>query len=272
MNGQRSLRVVAAGALLVVSMPASAAVDYKAVFGNRDACFVLQDLRTGKRLEELNAARCRQRLPPCSTFKVAAAVMAFERGVLHDENQVIKWDGTKHPLADNNQDLTAITWMRYSAVWVTQWIMPQLGMERVRGLLRDFAYGNEDLSGGLTTAWLMSSLTISANEQVAFLSRLWTGKLPVSPRTVDLTKKVMFVKELDDHTTVYGKTGTGCVTGHDCMSKPDRMLGWFVGVAKTKTGEYVFAANAADTEPTAEAAGPRVRRDVLAVLERLKLP
>lgn len=255
-----------------VSTPAAAGIDYQAIFGSRDACFILQDIRTAKRVEEYNADRCRQRFSPCSSFKIAAALMAFESGVLKDENQVIRWDGKKREIEEHNQDLTPITWMKYSAMWVTQWITPQLGAKTVQKYLHDFSFGNEDFSGGLAEAWQTSSLLISAYEQVAFLANLWTEKLPLSPRTFALTKKIIFVKDLGDGTSIYGKTGTGCVSGHECMTRPDRMLGWFVGVAKTKTGAYAFAANATDTEPVKDAAGPRLRKDVLGIFEKLNLP
>jgi beta-lactamase class D len=258
--------------LLFVSTPAAAGIDLRAAFGSRDACFVLQDIKTGKRVEEHNADRCRQRFSPCSSFKIAAALMAFESGVLKDENQVIKWDGKKREIAEHNQDLTPITWMKYSAMWVTQWITPQLGMTAIKKYLHDFSYGNEDFSSGLTESWQTSSLKISAYEQVAFLSNLWNEKLPLSPRTFALTKKIVFVKDLGDRVSIYGKTGTGCVSGHECLTKPDKMLGWFVGIAKTKAGEYAFAANATDTEPEKDAAGPRLRKDILGIIEKLNLP
>ncbi len=253
-------------------MPAAATVDYKSFFGDRDGCFILQDIKTGKVVEEFNSERCSQRISPFSSFKIAAALMGFESGVLKDENQVIKWDGKKHEIDEHNQDLTTATWMKYSAKWVTEWMMPQIGSKKIQKYLHDFSYGNEDFSGGLTDAWQSSSLKISATEQLAFLTRLWKEKLPLSPRTFALTKKIIFIKDLENKVSVYGKTGTGCLVGHDCMTKPDKMVGWFVGIAKTKTGEYVFAANATDTKPMKDGAGPRLRRDVIGLLEKLTLP
>jgi hypothetical protein len=66
---------------------ASADVDFKKTFADRDACFVIADLETGKILAEHNPKRCKERFSPCSSFKVPAALMAFDKGILNDENQ-----------------------------------------------------------------------------------------------------------------------------------------------------------------------------------------
>jgi beta-lactamase class D len=69
--------------------------EFKKLFEDRDGCFVMSDLKTGKILSEYNPKRCQERFSPCSSFKIAAALMAFEKKVLKDDHQVIKWDGVK---------------------------------------------------------------------------------------------------------------------------------------------------------------------------------
>ena len=250
---------------------AQAEVDFKAEFADRNGCFLLEDLKTGKVLAEYNPKRCKEQLSPCSSFKVAAAVMAFEKGILKDENQIVKWDGIKRDRKEINKDLTPFTWMSESAKWVTEWIMPQLGIETIKHFLATFSYGNQDFSGGLKDSWVTSSLKISAYEQVEFLKKLWTNKLPLSKRTVDLTKKIILVKKLGTTSELYGKTGTGCLEGHACMDRPDKMLGWFVGVLKSDSHEYVFAANASDLKDQSSPGGPRMRKTTIGILEKMGL-
>jgi len=257
--------------VLYLSGFAYAAVDFQSEFGDRDGCFLLEDLKTGKILAEYNPTRCLEQLSPCSSFKVAAAIMAFEKGVLKNENQIVKWDGVKREREEINKDLTPFSWMKESAKWVTEWIMPQLGSETIKRFLSEFSYGNQDFSGGLKDSWVTSSLKISAYEQVAFLKKLWTNKLPVSKRTVDLTKKIILVKKLGTKSELYGKTGTGCLVGHDCMDRPDKMLGWFVGILKSDTHEYVFAANSSDLVDQSTPSGPRMRNTTIDILEKMGL-
>lgn len=245
--------------------------DFKILFGERDACFVIVDLKSGKQISEYNPKRCAERFSPCSSFKIAAAVMVFEKGLLKDENQIVKWDGKTRDREEINKDMTPLTWMSESAKWVTEWIMPQLGLETIKKFLSSFSYGNQDFSGGFKGAWQTNSLKISAHEQVEFLKKLWTDQLPVSKRAMDLTSKITFIKKLGAKSELYGKTGTGCLVGHECMSRPGKMIGWFVGVLKSESGEYVFAANGSDLTDQKAPAGPRMRNTSIEILEKMKL-
>jgi beta-lactamase class D len=257
--------------LLFVGVTAQAEIDFKSEFGDRNGCFLIKDLKTGAVIADYNAKRCEERFSPCSSFKIAAAVMAFDKGVLKDENQIVKWDGIKRDRPEINKDQTPFTWMSDSVKWVTEWIMPQLGQKTVQSFLSMFSYGNQDFSGGMKDSWVSSSLKISAQEQVAFLQKLWLGKLPVSKRAVDLTKKISFIKKLGKDSELYGKTGTGCLVGHDCMEYPGKMLGWFVGVLKTPKKEYVFAANGSDLKNQKDPGGPRMRKTVISILDKMNL-
>lgn len=254
-----------------LSVSAKSKVDFQNVFKDRDACFVLSDLKTGDVVVEHNKSRCEKRFSPYSTFKIAASMMAFEKGVFKDENQIIKWDGIKRDRAELNKDQTPLTFMSESVKWVTEWIMPQIGNKQIQVFLDKFEYGNKDFSGGLKNAWVSSSLKISADEQIHFLSNFWNEKLGLTQHTTELTKKVMFIKKFGETAELYGKTGTGCLKGNDCMSKPGKMIGWFVGFLKSGNNNYVFAANAADLKNQEDPAGPRTRRATIETLKQLEL-
>lgn len=256
--------------LLLFSTSTFAEVNLKKFFHDRDACFLITELESGKVIAEYNSKRCQERFTPCSSFKIASALMAFERGILKDENQVIKWDGHKRFRTEENRDQTPMTWMRNSVKWVTEWVMPQLGEKDIQYFLNSFNYGNKDFSGGLKNAWVTSSLKISAQEQQSFLSKLWKNELPLSNKTVELTKKITFIKKIGK-SELYGKTGTGCLVGRSCLSRPGKMIGTFVGVLKTGSKTYVFAANASDLKNQKEAAGPRLRNTTIEILKEMKL-
>ncbi len=256
--------------ILFFSTTTWATADFKKAFQDRDACFLISELETGKILAEHNPKRCQEQVTPCSSFKVPAALMAFEKGILKDENQIVKWDGIKRGRAEENRDQTAQTWMSDSIKWVTEWVMPQVGEKDIKKFLSDFNYGNQDFSGGMKDAWVTSSLKISAREQQAFLTRLWKEELSLSKRTMELTKKIMFIKKIGD-AELYGKTGTGCLQGHGCMEHPDKMIGNFIGVLKTKTKTYVFAANASDLKDQGTPAGPRLRNTTIEILNEMGL-
>lgn len=105
---------------LLLALPAHAEPDFPKAFADRDACFLVQELDSGKTVIEHNPKRCKERFTPCSSFKIAAALMAFEKGILQDENQIIPWDGVKRGRAEENKNQTPLTWMSDSVKWVTE--------------------------------------------------------------------------------------------------------------------------------------------------------
>jgi beta-lactamase class D len=202
-------------------------------------CVLLFDVKAQKIKFEEGGEYCRQRLSPCSTFKVPLALMAFDSGVLPNERHLIRWDGRPRAISSWNQDQTAESWMKNSVVWYSQKLTPLLGLKKIRKYLADFKYGNQDFSGGLSEAWLgglgkTSSLKISPYEQLEFLKSFWGLKLPVTKKALILTKRITFLENSPKGYTLHGKTGS---------SRPgkekDGDLGWFVGHIEREFEEYL---------------------------------
>jgi beta-lactamase class D len=231
----------------------AAAPDYATVFAGRDGCFMLYDLTAKKVVARYNPARCAKRFPPQSTFKVPLSLMAFDAGLLQDENTIIKWNGKRSARAEWNHDQTAASWMEYSVVWFSQRLTPQLGMRRIKRYLAQFQYGNRDFSGGITKAWLQSSLLISPDEQLRFWERFWLGELPVSKHAVAMTKKITFIETSPHGWTLNGKTGSGAMVANGRLV---RGLGWFVGHIRRGGHEYLFVTNYTDRGPPKDTRPP----------------
>lgn len=216
-------------------------LNFQKIFEGKEGCFMLYDLHTSTTVVKYNQEFCKERLSACSTFKIPIALMAFDQDVLADENTVIKWDAVDRKAVHWNQDQTPVTWLRYSTVWVSQWITPQIGKEQMKKYLSDFQYGNQDMSGGIDKAWLSSTLKISAQEQVDFLGRFWQGRLGVSAQAVELTKKCLPYTKTEAGSVVRGKTGSG-------FQSQGRRVGWYVGYLKNGAQQYVFATNFRDAD------------------------
>lgn len=245
----------AALALVILALAVSAAraggPDFDRLFAERDGCFELYDLKSGKLVVRSNPRRCAERASPCSTFKVPLSLMAFDAGVLVNEASSLKWDGTKSSREEWNRDQTAATWMQYSVVWFSQRLTHQLGRDRVKTYLVRFDFGNQDMTGGLNQAWLDSSLRISADEQLDFWRKFWREELPVSKRAFEMTKKITLVDTSAVGWTLHGKTGSG-----------DR-LGWFVGHVAKGDREYVFVTMYSDRAETKDSRpGGWIARDI----------
>jgi len=203
-------------------------------FKGFDGAFVLYDAR-GKEYFRYNEAGCSKRLSPCSTFKIFNSLVGLETGVVKDENHLLKWDGTKYSIAPWNSDHTLKSAVKESVVWYFQRVATGVGEERMNKYIRLTHYGNEDISGGLTTFWLGSSLKISADEQVEFLKKLYYEELPFSKRSMDIVRRIIRLTATPAG-ILSGKTGSDLVDGKG-------VLGWFVGYVEHDDHQYFFATN-----------------------------
>jgi len=229
--------------LFLCASTAEAKPNFAATFADRDGCFELYDLAANKLVTRYNPARCVKRLWPQSPFKVPLSLMAFDAGILKDENTSIQWDGKRTGREEWNHDQTAASWMKFSVVWFSQRLTPQLGMRRIRAYLAKFGYGNQDFSGGITKAWLQSSLKISPDEQLRFWERFWREELPVSKHACDMTKKITYLEKSPHGWTLNGKTGSGAMVENGRLVGG---MGWFVGHIQRGGQEYVFVTSYSD--------------------------
>jgi beta-lactamase class D len=90
----------------------------------------------------------------------------------------------------------------------------RIGEQRMKKYVDDFEYGNQDISGGLSSPalyecfWINSSIRISADEQVEFLKKLYLGKLPVSQRSQQTVREILILEKTPKY-TLSAKTGGG---------------------------------------------------------------
>nr|WP_325261318.1 class D beta-lactamase [uncultured Rhizobium sp.] len=210
------------------------------------ACTVVIEEKTGEQVHREGA--CDQAFYPQSTFKLPLAMMGYDAGILSDETTPLwKYQAKFNRSEREQKDVNPTIWERDSIVWYSQEITRKLGKERFSAYVKNFGYGNRDVSGGpagtdgLTEAWLMSSLKISPDQQVAFIRRFLTGKLPISEKASDMTQAILPHFAAGDGWDVQGKTGAGWLRGKD--GKPDyaRPIGWFVGWAEQNDRRVIFA-------------------------------
>lgn len=200
-----------------------------------------------------------ERMTPCSTFKIALSLMGFNSGILKDVHNPV-WlfqEGYDDFLESWKSPQTPQSWMKTSCIWYSKVLALQLGAENFQAYLVTLDYGNQDASGGLTSAWVGSSLKISPREQVAFIRKMIQEKLPVSCDAVQMTKKLLFVEGFADGWKLFGKTGWS-----GSSSKPDgqNQLGWFVGWIEKDNCFFPFAYNIRDSKIDLPQRIPRVKQ------------
>jgi beta-lactamase class D len=200
--------------------------------------FVLLDAQTGRTLRS-DPERARARFLPASTFKIPNTLIALETGVASGPGFALSWNSKVAPREawwpeSWARDHTLETALPASVVWFYQEIARRIGPDRMRSWLKRFDYGNQDISGGIDQFWLSGGLRISPDEQVGFLHRFYSGKLPVSERSTRIVKDLLVLEETPAW-RLSGKTGwAGNV-------RPQ--IGWLVGYLERGKDVYFFATN-----------------------------
>ncbi len=230
-----------------------------------DSCFIAKEKNQVLKTE----GDCDKRYAPMSTFKIPLSLIGFDSGILVDELNPV-WpfkEGYVDWREVWKQDQTPKSWMKESCVWYSQVLTTKLGMKKFQAYVTKFDYGNKDLSGdkgqnnGLTNAWLSSSLQISAIEQVAFLEKMLTGKLPIKPHAIAMTKNILFVEGLKNGWKFYGKTGMGSLLNADGTKNPDLYHGWFIGWIEKGDRRIIFSNHIEDDKKEETFASLRAKAD-----------
>jgi beta-lactamase class D/beta-lactamase class D OXA-1 len=247
------LAFLLASSLLSANVNAKTSREYSELFKNYDACFILYNLNDHKMVSEYNPNNhCNQRIAPNSTFKIPLSLMAFNEGIINQDT-VFKWDGKKGVIPEHNHDQTPHSWLKYSVLWVSQQITPQLGYARIKHYLAAFNYGNQNFKGdpgknnGITHAWLSSDLKISAREQLGFLEAMLCNKLPISNEAVENTMENLYLGKLANGADYFGKSGSGRHGRNERLTNPGKLRdGWFVGFIRDGQQQYIFVSNLTD--------------------------
>jgi Beta-lactamase class D len=240
----------------------------------RMVCTLVADAVTGGEIHR--EGDCATPRSPASTFKVVLAVIGFDTGFLKSPHEpVMKWKKGDADWGEGWREPTDPTsWLKNSVLWYSQRMAAALGAPRMEDYLRRFDYGNADMSGdpgkdnGLVRSWISSSLQISPEEQVRFVSGLATRRLPVSAQAMELTVKSM--EELSaGGWRVKGKTGSYFPRQADGTFDRAHGWGWFVGFAEKDGRRIAFARLDQDEKRDRRPAGRRVRASLLEALPGL---
>ena len=187
-----------------------------------------------------NRTDSEKRTLPASTFKIPNSLISIEEHAIADENEVLKWDGFIRDIPSHNADTDLKTAYKNSTVWFYQEMARRVGINKYKKYLKEFNYGNQNLSGKSDYFWLDNTLTISPVEQIIFLTGLYEERYPLSKRTYNIVKNVMIEQKTDSY-ILRAKTGLGTVKTMN--------IGWYVGYVETKDNIYFFATRLQQDDP-----------------------
>lgn len=223
-------------------------------FEGREGCFILRDLASGE--EKVQGALCDTPLSPCSTFKIANALIGLDSGVMKSTAHRFAWDGSKRARSSWEREMDLAEAIKVSCVPCFQDLARSIGPERMAEYLGRFEYGNQDISGGITSFWLGNTLLITPRQQVGFLAKLYTNSLPIQTSSQSAVRRLLAQRK-GKGWSWGGKTGS-------CQVEGTPPYGWFVGYVEHGETKAVFA-----TLIQGEAAdGPTARKTSIKLLQR----
>lgn len=179
---------------------------------------------------------------PASTFKIPNAIIALETSVIKSDTTLLKWDGTPRDFDSWEKDLTLREAFQASCVPCFQEIARKIGTVRMKSYLNKLHYTHMDVKDeNLDHFWLKGDSRISCFEQIQFLERFLSKKLPILNSTRKSMLKIFKIEEIEEY-KLSGKTGWS-------YNEIDNN-GWFVGFLEKDKKTYYFALNAIPNDPS----------------------
>lgn len=265
----RWTRVVAIGALALVVAGSLALQPALAWRITSLECTAISDAASGAALAQ--EGQCESRVTPASTFNIPISLMGYDSGFLVDEHTPALPFKPGYPdwIDSWRQTTDPASFLSNSVLWYAQQVTAGIGERQFQRYVRQFAYGNQDVSGdpgkdnGLSMSWVGSSLAISPAEQIGFLRKVVNRQLQLSPQAYAKTARIMSRETLPNGWEVYGKTGTASYILPNGQDDDSHQYGWYVGWASKGGRTIVFARLVLHERQGDDHAGPRVKRAFL---------
>lgn len=180
---------------------------------------------------------------PASTFKIVNALIGLQTGVITNDKMVIPWDGVQRSMPEWNRDLTMYEAFRASSVPYFQEVARRIGKDTMQLWLDSLAYGSKKITSAIDTFWLDNSLTITPDEQLGLVKKLYFNQLPFHKVNMEAVKRAMLFEDKPEYKLSY-KTGW---SGYDTIKK--RHIGWVVGWIEENRHPYFFVLNLESPKP-----------------------
>lgn len=233
--------------------------DLSSYFGEYEGTFVLYDVGNDA-WNVHNMDHAALRVAPNSTYKIYDALFGLEESIITPDASLIEWNNEIYPFEAWNGNQTLQSAMGNSVNWYFQALDQQLGVSALNSYIKRIGYGNEMISGELSSYWLESSLKISPIEQVELLTRFHDNSFDFAPENINAVKDAIRLSS-SGAGTFYGKTGTGRIDGQD-------INGWFIGYIETADNTYFFATN---IKADANAAGSNAAEITMSILSDMNI-
>jgi beta-lactamase class D len=196
--------------------------------------------------------RFKKPVSPAQTFHIFSALVALHTGKLADDSSmVVGLDSASTPLSlstafKNNDDAHFKT------------IANLIGKDTLKFWMDTVKYGNKKIGNEVTQFWMNDSLTISPDEQLGLIKRLYFRQHPFRASVQEQVKKMMLVVNNAQYQMAYQ---LGVVV------RGDKKQAWVVGWIEENRHVYPFIVSyTASLDADTDAVGKKLSEDILAYL------
>jgi len=206
---------------------------------------------------------------PAGTFDILQSLIGVQTGVVKDDSALIvngvalKIDHTAplsgQMLPDSSKCssplITLTDAFRHSCPFAFQNLARRIGKDTLKKWIDSLGYGNKDISSDVF--WMDNHLTITSDEQLGLVKKLYFDQLPFFPRSQKLVREMMLMEGNSNYQLSY-KTGTG-------TRKDGHAFTWYIGWIEENKNPYFFVLNldAAGASTDLEAKGLSILKDIL---------
>lgn len=193
-------------------------------------CFALYDNGRNE-FTIYNRDRYLERFPAGGTFNIVTGLIGLETGKVFDEKKAgIGGVGLTDTAGENLTDA-----FRGDSIGYFQALTRALGKDTIDNRIKALSYGNMDTHGPVDSLWLGAGLTISPDEQLGLVKRLFFNQLYFQQRTQQVMRTVMEREKTTNYTLAWSEAYT-----RDSAGRP---LGWAIGWIEERHHPYFFVLN-----------------------------
>jgi len=120
---------------------------------------------------------------PASTFEIVNALVGIETGRIVDEKMLLSLDSLGPIRMDS-------AFKQTSAPYFME-VARRIGKDTMQHWLDSLQYGSKKMGAAVDSFWFNNSLTVSSDEQLGLVKKLYFGQLPFQKRTQEMVKKLM---------------------------------------------------------------------------------
>ena len=210
-----------------------------------EGCFTMLNNADGE-VSVYNMSLDTLRIQPGGTFGIVNALIVLHTGVLPDENTFIVPDSASLK-ADSlcNQNMNVKTALSNDCSFFDQALARKIGKDNYKKWIDSISYGNRKIGPAVEAFWFNNQLTISPDEQLGLMKKLYFGQLPFR-KSVQESVAEMLLREDNSAYKLYYKTGNG-------VDEKQMPIGWTVGWIVENRHVYFFSTLVKKTDAKVDA-------------------